>query len=139
MKKQLTVTGKVSLSREEITKLIDAHLKQQESLGVVKAIFPSNFDEVVVEVRGNNIVGDQISTTFDRPLLQSQGGNRYIRPNYGIGKFLKTRVFQNGERKEFTEIYAIVHRTFPNMTPELLANYLPKNGIKQVEVGVYKK
>lgn len=124
MKKALSITGRVELTRQEITKAIASFLIQTEQLTLEKVIY---------EVKSDNLEGAVVyvhqAHTDDVPKFELPKKEKHVftkkftRPNRGVGELLHD-ILNDGLTHSFNEIAEDVSRDFPKCTTNQLRRYL---------------
>lgn len=148
MKQELLLSGKIEMSRHEVTHALNDYLMKDRNLHVRKAIFlmgNGTINGVVLEVQ-QEIAKDEGIHVFPDAKVKEERENKggFIRNNIGIFKYLR-ELFEDEKKKgtkkiTFADVYDNVKFSFPKMTEKLLGLYLfdsrqlPKIKFKNKEV-----
>lgn len=144
MKKALTISGRVELSREEITKAIIKFLKETENLATEKVVYEIDaksggvpmFTGVVAYVHQAQ-EQDEVPQ-FGKERKETVKPTYANRPNWGIGSALSD-ILNPGLPLTFQSIWMDVKDQFPKLTQKNLQKYLLKKEMTKFEVTYYKE
>lgn len=128
MKEFLTLSGRIELSRQEVTIALKEWVEKTRKLDVTKTVYLGEFKGAVMEV--SQVSGDSTIPEFKAPepkeLRKNKGG--FKRQNTGIFAFLKEYFDDLRKQKKaqvsLEVVFKDVKDLFPKMTERRLKLYL---------------